>query len=76
MSTRQFYNFTEVVDACQNSCKFAIKTFVLLKNLNHNERSNEGDDVAKNQYAAKFIKKISFAFFKSLIINVLHFFKK
>ena len=70
MSTRQFHDFTEAVDACWNSCRLATKTFVLLKNLNHSERSDEGDDVAKS------IKKTSFAFFKSLIVDVSHFFKK
>ena len=76
MNTRQFYDFIEVVDARRNNYKFAIKTFVLFKNLKHNKRSDEGDDVAKNQYIAKFIKKTSFAFFKNLIVNVLHFLKK
>ena len=48
MSTEQFYRFTKVVDARRNNCKFATKTFVLLKHLKHDERSNENDNVAKN----------------------------
>ena len=54
MSTRQFHDFTEAADARRNSCKLATKTFVLLKNLKHNEKSDEDDDIAKNQYVTKF----------------------
>ena len=76
MITRQSHDFTETVDVCRNNCKFATKMFVLFKDLNYNERSDEDDDVAKNRYVAKFDKKTSFAFFKSLIVNVPHLFKE
>ena len=55
MSTRQSHDFTEVVDARRNSCRLATKTFLLFKNLKHNERSDESDDIAKNQYVLKSI---------------------
>ena len=48
MNIRQSHDFIEVVDARRNKCKFATKTFVLFKNLKHNERNDEDDDIAKN----------------------------
>ena len=76
MSTRQSHDFIKVVNARRNNYKLATKTFVLFQNLKHSERDNEDDNVAKNRYVAKFIKKTSFAFFKSLIVNMSYFFKK
>ena len=76
MSTRQLYDFIKVVDARRNNCRLATKTFVLFKNLKHNERNDENEDIMKNRYATKSIRKTSFAFFKSLIIIVSHPLKK
>ena len=76
MSTQQFHDFIKIVNACRNNYKLTTKTFILFKNLNHNERNDENDDVAKNQYVTEFIKKTNFIFFKNLIINVSHSFKE
>ena len=40
--------------------------FILLKNLKHNEKNNEDDVVARNQYIVNFIKKTNLIFFSKI----------